>query len=140
MLEPRIPGHSQAIWLIDRRDHWRQQTADALAAEGYDVTPGASYAYPPRAVRGQPRLVIVNGTRIGDDERRLIERILRRGHPLLVVASRLPTEQMRQLFRAGALDVVEMPPDRERMVALVGQAIQHAAPVSAYETVARSIS
>lgn len=135
----QIQPQNHRIWLIDRREHWRQRTLLSLADAGFDVRAWPSYDYPPPNVQlGEvPNLVIVSGTRIGEEEEALAQRILGFEHPLLVVSGRVPIDLMRAIFRAGARDVVETPPNNEQMVHLVEQSLQQGLPVSSYESVAR---
>lgn len=137
--ELRIRPESQRIWLIDRREHWRKRILCALRGAGFDARTWPSYEYPPPdAPVGQvPDLIVVSGTRIGEEEEALARRILELGHPLLVVSGHVPIPLMRAIFRAGARDVVETPPDQEQMVNLVEQSLVQGLPLSSYELVAK---
>jgi FixJ family two-component response regulator len=139
VMEQLVAKKGQTIWLIDRRDHWRERTLCTLLGAGFDARAWSSYEYPPSNIPpGQvPSLVIVSGTRIGEEEDALAQRILEFDHPLLVVSGRVPIELMRAIFRAGARDVVETPPNQEQMVTLVEQSLLHGLPVSSYELVAK---
>lgn len=109
------------ILLIDRQDSWRERSARALHAAGFDVHMLNHYNYPPSAGNGAHDLVILGCASIGDEERDLIMRILEQHDHLLVLSTLMPWQVMRSLFLIGASDVADKPYDADHLVSTVNQ-------------------
>ncbi|GEM_PF-1313991 len=113
------------ILIIDRQDHWRRLSAEALEKEGYEVRVLNHYDYSSdaRLIGGQPPdLVILGCAIIGRDERELINKVLSDKRHLLVFCSSLPWGDMRSVFLAGADDVADKTYDPMRLTGIVNEA------------------
>jgi DNA-binding NtrC family response regulator len=127
---------SKLIWLIDRRDYWRDRCTRALADAGFRVQSFGHYDFPPEeSVRmpGQPALVILGCAEVGAPEWRLVEEVRARGDRLVVLASSVSAAVMRYLFLAGAEDVAEMPGRADQLVELVAERLDPAPESYAFE-------
>lgn len=126
--DSRLRG--QRVWLIDRREYWRRPFTRALTEAGLKVLSTDRYTYPPFPLQGgsrSPDLVILACTAVTADELRLVRAVSRCRHDLLVLAASLPSEVMRELFRAGAYDVTKMPVRPDELVALVLETLKDSA-------------
>lgn len=113
---------SRLIWLVDRRDYWRERYARALGDAGYRVKSWERYRLPGKGLAHlaeEPTLVVLACTEVGDPEWDLVTEMVSRRHRLVVLASSLSAPVMRSLFRAGAEDVAETPASGGELVELV---------------------
>ncbi len=141
MVQRALLDETPKVWLIDRRGWWRGEVCRALDEAGYETQEWEDYVYPPTSSQGRyPDLVVVSGTRIGDEEDRLIREVLAKQHRLVVVSGQLSDQKALDLLRAGALDAAEVPPDRTRIVSMVRNSLENDDPVSGYEAVARGMA
>lgn len=118
------------VWLIDRREYWRLPFTRALTQAGLEVLSTDRYTYPPVRLHGgsrSPDLVILACTAVTAAELLLVRTASRHHHELLVLATSLPSEVMRELFRAGAYDVTKMPVQPGELVALVLETLKDSA-------------
>jgi DNA-binding NtrC family response regulator len=109
------------IVLIDRRDHWRARFSRALDEAGAEVEAADHYDYAAAGRRSgrRPDLVVVLSTAVTPAEVALVREIGTHGDDILVLPGSLSPQAMRELFRAGALDVTEMPVSPRELVELV---------------------
>jgi DNA-binding NtrC family response regulator len=114
----------KSILLIDRQDSWRERSARALAQAGFHVQTLDRYTLPPvEEAMHSPDLVVLGCASVGPAEQELIDAILHRHWPLVVLSTALPWHTMRALFRIGANDVTDKPYDTNILVATVHQAL-----------------
>jgi DNA-binding response OmpR family regulator len=117
-----------SIVLIDRQDTWLKRSTSALEQAGFAVQPLNHYddQQMERCLADRDAsLVILSCARVGPDEKQLVSRIVEHNKRLMVLAARLPTQELRWLFLTGANDVADKPYDASRLVALVHGALQH---------------
>lgn len=117
------------IWLVDRREHWRERFARDLRASGADVTTLGRYAS--RTIDGsgirESDLVVLLCTAVTPAELTFVQEVRGQGTGILVLVVSLSPQAMRDLFLAGALDVTEMPVSSRELVELVAEASATAA-------------
>ena len=112
---------SPSIWIVDRLDYWRSFAAETLERGGFAVETYAHYDELPCRSEGpaHPDLVVLGCACSRADERLLVEAIVRRGWPVLILSSRLSCEDLRLLFLAGATDVFPRPDSPDLLLSLV---------------------
>jgi DNA-binding NtrC family response regulator len=129
------------ILLIDHQAYWREFSKQALYNAGFCVRTLATYNRVPLLAclkGGNPDLVVLGCTRIGDEEQYLIAQILERKQHLLVVCASLSWQIMRSLFRLGVTDIVDKPYDPGCLVEIVNQALVSTTPRNGYQAVERA--
>lgn len=125
-----MPQNSEIkhIIIIDRKNRWRKLSEEALKAKGFSVHLLDDYDYPlstGQTLAGTPNLVILGCTTIGPPELKLIGKVLKRKHHLVVLCTALPRQVMRSLFLIGADDVVDRPYDADDLIEVVEQALKN---------------
>jgi DNA-binding NtrC family response regulator len=119
------------ISLVDRQIEWRQRLIAVLAGAGYPVDAYDRYeclAATLSAAAVTPDVVILGCVRYGSEEGELLQALVGRGLPVLVLASFLPWIQVPLLFRAGASDAFERPYSATRLRAAVEDGLRSLVP------------
>lgn len=117
------------VWLIDRRNYWREPFARALREEGFEVLATDRYDVPSMRLvgaAGPPDLVILACTAVTSAELQLVSAAARSGYYLVVLVASLPVSMMRELFLAGAYDVAQMPVEPQEFAHMVSHTLNEA--------------
>lgn len=133
---PPTSSEIKHIIIVDKQSHWRHFSEEALATRGYAVHLQDNYHYPPPIAQTQkPALVILGCATIGQQELKLIERVVANKHHLIVLCTALPRAIMRAIFLKGADDVVDRPYDVDDFVTLIEQVLESIESRNTYQVV-----
>lgn len=113
---------SQRVWLIDKDEPWRAEAERALHRSGYMVDSGDDLLALPAF--GKPDLVILSCLRPGEREAQVLHHFVEQSVPVMVLASRISQNEIRNLFHAGATDASTRPGSWEKLQQLVRHSLE----------------
>ena len=114
------PDLKREIWVVDHLDHWRTLAVEALRRAGLAIRDYREYSDLLAAPYGSvPRLVLLGCVSSRAEELELVQELVRRGWPVIVLSSSLTLPDLRQLFHAGAADVIERPHAPAQLLSIV---------------------
>ena len=130
---------SRKILIIDHQEGWRRRIAEMLKTSDYNVETFGDYDYPVDQIEpGQePELVILSCSHITGAEIGLVERMLTKNLPVVVLSTSIPWAEMRRVFLAGAEGVVDKPYTKKHLDNIIKTALQSTQPTDSYTSIKR---
>jgi DNA-binding NtrC family response regulator len=111
-----------SVWVVDRLDWWRTTVVAALRDAGFPVRAYDSYDAVLATLHSTstgPDLVLLGCAGSHLEEAVLLRELVLRRWPVIVFASSLTLQDLREFFLAGASDVAERPQTANHLLSLV---------------------
>jgi DNA-binding NtrC family response regulator len=113
-----------SVLVVDHQIYWRECAAEALRRKGYQISTTETYEEAMLRVEegASWNIVLLGCATVESKEYRLIDYLVARGQPVIVLSTSLSVQKMRNLFLQGVADVTDKTYHQANIIAIVEEA------------------